>query len=50
MHAAPIMIVVLCALALGYRYSSAVLAAKEGIRMSIDHGEKTFAMAAGLQS
>ena len=28
MHAAPIMFVVLCALALGYRYYSAFLAAK----------------------
>ena len=30
MHAAPIMILVLCALALGYRYYSAFLAAKVG--------------------
>lgn len=51
MHAAPIMIVVLCALALGYRYYSAFLAAKVGYSY-IDQpaAKKTFAMAAGLQS
>jgi carbon starvation protein len=31
MHAAPIMILVLCALALGYRYYSAFLAAKVAV-------------------